>query len=87
VRRDYGPILSACFIGRLDQIHFKLHAAADRGGPTVHFADLARLKPTRDELLKAARWATETQDPSEGFRISLKECVRALGFEDVASEL
>lgn len=88
VRREYGARLAAHFIGRLDQIHFKLHAAADRGDrATVHFADLQRLNPTPEEIRMAARWACETQDQSEGFRLVLRECIGALGFTDVAEEL
>ena len=87
VRRNYGTHLAAHFIGRLDQIHFKLHAAADRGDrATVHFVDLQRLTPSPEEIRMAARWARETQDPSEGFKIGLRECIRALGFKDVAEE-
>ncbi len=87
VRRDYGTRLAVYYIGRVDQIHFKLHAAADRGDrTTVHFADLQRLNPSPDEIRMAARWACETQDPSDGFRIVLRECIDALGFKDVAEE-
>lgn len=86
-RRAYGARLVAYFIGRLDQIHFKLHAAADRGERTsVHFADLQALSPSPEEIRKAARWACETQDPSEGFRMLLRECIAALGFKDVSEE-
>jgi hypothetical protein len=88
VRREYGAHLAAHFIGRLDQIHFKLHAAADRGDrATIHFDDLQRLNPTPEEIRMAAHWACDTQDPSEGFRIVLRECIGALGFKDVAEEL
>jgi hypothetical protein len=87
VRWDVGPHLSACFLSRLDQIHFKLHAAADRDRSAVHFADLLRLAPTREEVRAAAHWACDTQDPSEGFRMVLQECIRALGYDDVAGEL
>jgi len=52
----FGPRLRVYFIGRLDQIHFKLYAAADQRDDT-HIADLRALKPTDDELLAAARWA------------------------------
>jgi hypothetical protein len=86
-RREYGTRLAAHFIGLLDQIHFKLHAAADRGDrTTVHFADLQRLSPSPEEIRMAARWACDTQDPSEGFRVLLKECIAALGFKDVSEE-
>lgn len=79
--REYGPSLRISFISRLDQIHLKLYAAADQGAGR-HFKDLQDLKPTREELLQAARW-TRTQDPSEGFRSVLGEALKALGHADL----
>lgn len=52
--RVVGPRLTVYFIGRLDQIHFKLYAAADQSDPT-HLADLQALNPTDAELEAAAR--------------------------------
>ncbi len=46
--RRYGARLTVHFIDRLDQIHFKLYAAADRGG--YHIADLQALGPTATEI-------------------------------------
>lgn len=51
--RAYGTHLTVYFIDRLDQIHFKLYAAVDRGG--YHINDLEILKPTDEELIAAAR--------------------------------
>ncbi|MDX6649354.1 MAG: hypothetical protein QOJ97_1305 [Solirubrobacteraceae bacterium] len=65
---------------RLDQIHFKLYAAVDQGPKSKHFADLQALRPIRDELLTAARWA-RTHDPSEGFRAELAGALQLLGVE------
>jgi hypothetical protein len=65
---------------RLDQIHFKLYATVDQGPKSKHFADLQALRPTRDELLNAARWA-RTHDPSEEFRSELKGALESLGVE------
>ncbi len=81
IRRDVPPKLVVYFIGRLDQIHFKLYAAADRGG--YHVSDLLALKPADGELVAAARW-TMTHDVSEGYRIGLKQTLRKLGYETVA---
>ena len=50
--RPYGRRLSVYFAERLDQIHFKLYAAADIGG--VHVDDLLMLIPTAAELEQAA---------------------------------
>ncbi len=83
--RTYGPALSIGFVGRYDQIHFKLYAAVDQG-PGRHVSDLRDLKPTAEELLAAARW-TRLQDPSEGFRFVLADLLKHLGHADVAEQL
>jgi hypothetical protein len=70
-RREYGPALSVLWASRLDLIHFKLHAAVDRGAGK-HLADLQALQPTPEELIAAGRWA-RTHDPSDGFLSALKE--------------
>ena len=48
VRRRYGKYLTIYFISRIDQIHFKLYAAVDRG--EYHVEDLKALKPTDEEI-------------------------------------
>jgi len=78
----FGPRLTVYFIGRLDQIHFKLYAAADQRDPT-HIEDLRALKPTDAELETAAHW-TKTHDVSEGFRHVMQELLKELGHESVA---
>src|ERR1700682_2190302 len=47
--QEYGSRLMVYFIGRLDQIHFKLYAAADQRDGT-HLTDLSALEPTDVEL-------------------------------------
>jgi hypothetical protein len=74
--REYGDRLTVHFIDRIDQIHFKLYAAVDRGG--YHVSDLEALNPTTDELIQAARWAL-THDVSSGFRTLLKRLLETLG--------
>jgi len=63
----FGP-LTVRIASRIDQIAFKLYAAADhwplRG---KHLQDLQALTPTVVELVDAARWC-RTHDPSVGFR-------------------
>jgi len=81
-RRDYGACPTIWHVSRLDQIHFKVFAATD-AGPGRHVDDLLQLKPTKAELLSAARWAL-TQDASQGFVMVLKEMLRELGHEDIA---
>lgn len=78
--KGYGEALTVHFASRLDQIHFKLYALADQG-PGKHESDLRSLEPTRDELIRAARW-TRTHDPSPGFKQSLEQVLRHLGVED-----
>jgi hypothetical protein len=82
--RTFGSHLTVHFIGRVDQIHFKLYAAADRGG--YHIDDLLALKPTDDELVRAARWAM-THDVSETFRSIVIGLLRSIGHDDAADRL
>ena len=72
------------FIDRLDQIHFKLYAAVDRGG--YHINDLEALKPNDEELLQAARWS-RTHDVSQSYADLLKKLLKDIGYESVAVQL
>jgi len=85
VTKKFGQRLTIHFLGRYDQIHFKLYAAVDQGAGK-HLDDLLALKPTSDEIEQAAHWST-TQDVSEGFKQSLKSLLNYLGFRDVAERL
>jgi hypothetical protein len=85
ITRKYGKKLIAHYLGRYDQIHFKLYASVDQGAGK-HLDDLLALKPTSDELENAARW-TMTHDISEGFKQNLKSLLNYLGFKDVAERL
>ena len=82
--REYGSHLTVCFVDRIDQIHFKLYAAVDRGG--YHISDLEALRPTPDELTQAARWAL-THDVSDGFHGLLKQMLERLGYGNVAKTI
>lgn len=82
--RSFGSHLTVHFIGRLDQIHFKLYAAADRGG--YHIDDLLALQPTDDELVRAARWAM-THDVSATFRTIVTNLLRSLAHDGAADRL
>ena len=84
VRREYGNQLTAFFVGRLDQIHFKLFAAVDRDD--YHLQDLLALHPTEAEMSDAAAWVV-TQDVSEPFRIVLKDFLRRYGYAAVAERV
>jgi len=73
-----GKKLTIGFAGRYDQIHFKLYAAVDQCG-SYHAEDLRELHPTDTELLNAVRW-TQTHDPSEGYRQSMKWFLQEFGY-------
>ena len=77
-------MLKVHLIHRIDQIHFKLYASADRGG--YHITDLIALMPTPDEVEAAARWSM-THDVSEGFVVVLKRLLRSIGYDTVAERL
>lgn len=84
-RKDYGQCLSVYFAGRIDQICFKVYAAVDQGAGR-HVEDLMDMRPTEEEMRKAAKWAM-THDPSEGFRNVLVSMLEKLGYAGTASEL
>ena len=84
--RSYGH-LTIWYIGRLDQIHLKLYAAADsHGGGPRHLNDLIALQPTPQELLMAARW-TMTHDVSLPFKELLKAVLQDMQHDDLAAQL
>ena len=85
ITRRFGQRLTIHFLGRYDQIHFKLYAAVDQGAGK-HFDDLLALKPTSEEIEKAARWSM-THDVSGGFKGSLKILLNHMRFNDVAERL
>lgn len=85
ITKTYGRNLIIHFLGRCDQIHFKLHAAVDQSGGK-HYDDLLALKPTSEEIEEAARWSM-THDPSEGYKLLLKEFLIKIGFENVATSI
>jgi len=84
-RRDYGGLV-VWFAGRFDMVCFKLYAAVDQGIRSRHHQDLLELRPTHDELLRAAIW-TVTHDPSPAFRSSLESLLRDLGVEEIDASL
>ncbi|MCX6567328.1 MAG: hypothetical protein NTW38_13060 [Candidatus Aminicenantes bacterium] len=85
-RRDFGPVLSVYFISRYDQIHFKLYAAADQGGPSSHLIDLVGLKPSDDELLAAVAWA-RLHDVSPAFLETVRSMLDAMERRHVLARL
>jgi hypothetical protein len=77
-----GDALVVYLASRYDQIHFKLYAAVDEGGPGKHEADLRALAPTETELIAAARWS-RSHDPSPGYAKGLRGALKFLGVENV----
>lgn len=80
ITREYGPALTVSFASRVDQIHLKLYAAADREEPR-DLADLRALEPTAQELVAAAAWARTHNMPGP-FDEALARALRTLGVED-----
>jgi hypothetical protein len=80
ITREFGPVLTASFASRFDQIHLKLYAAADRGEPR-DFDDLRALEPTADELKVAAAWARTHNAPGP-FDEALARTLQTFGVED-----
>ena len=78
--KNYGACLLVHYIGRLDQICFKLYAAVDQMG-SYHGQDLAKLAPALDELEFAIKWV-KTQDSSEGFLMMLEQYLKEVGYGD-----
>jgi hypothetical protein len=77
IRRDFGPVLSIFLVSRVDQVYFKLFAAADKGGASTHFTDLVGLRPTDDELVDAVAWA-RLHDPSPAFLATVRAMLTAM---------
>jgi hypothetical protein len=85
VKSFLGRKLTVYYVGRLDQIHFKLYAAIDQHGG-YHAADLKQLDPTDEELLLAVNW-TVKHDPSEGFKIAIKLFLQEFGYERLVEKM
>jgi hypothetical protein len=81
--RSYGEALVVHVASRYDQVHLKLYAMVDEGGPGKHEQDLRALAPSEPELLAAARWS-RTHDPSEAYRETLLQALQHLGVDDAA---
>ncbi len=86
IKKKYGERLCIYFVARLDQIHFKLFAAADKGGPSYHLDDLLALDPSVSELEAAAKWAM-LQDPSSGFKDTLRAMFKVIGYDSLLERI
>jgi hypothetical protein len=71
----HGAALWVGLVDRYDWIFFKLFASADASGPrSVHYRDLAALRPTLKELNEAAEWV-RAQDASPTFATILEQVI------------
>ena len=75
--RSYGPGLELYLASRYDQICLKIFAAIDQGRSSKHFVDLCTLRPTQEEVSRAADWVA-TQDASTIFAQNLATLVEVL---------
>jgi hypothetical protein len=80
ITRAFGSALTVSFASRIDQVHLKLYAAADRG-EARDFDDLHALAPTADELRSAASWARSHNMPGP-FDEDIRRTLRTFGVED-----
>ena len=80
IRRDYGSALRVSFASRVDQIFFKVYAAADRREPR-DLADLQQLEPTAAELRAGARWARTHNMPGP-FDDAIARALADFGVQD-----
>jgi hypothetical protein len=81
----YGNALTVHYIGRYDQIHFKLYAASFPDDK--HLQDLINLSPAESEIEAAARWAMRHWPPDSPKREICKNIVRELGYAESAERL
>jgi hypothetical protein len=84
-RREYGSRLTVYFPDRTDLIHLKLFAVVDQGAGR-HSRDLMALQPSDAEMLRAARWVL-SQDASDVFPQIVQTTLKALGYEQVSTQL
>ncbi|MDP6629412.1 MAG: hypothetical protein QGH42_10910 [Kiritimatiellia bacterium] len=85
--REYGPLLKAFFISRLDQVHFKLLAAMDPKARARHLEDLVdRIKPSEEEVRSAAEWLLD-RETSPQFRDRIRLIVGALGYDNICNDI
>lgn len=85
--REYQDNLIIHFLGRYDQIHFKLFAAfAGEGRRSAHLSDLLALGPKTDEVEAAARWIL-TREASDFYKHALKDFLQQIGFKNAAERL
>ena len=87
-RREYGPSLTVYFVGRHDQVHFKVLAAADPSADPKHLEDLTeRIRPTEEEVRAAVSWLLARDHTTPWIRSRVRQVVKALGYENIAQDI
>jgi len=76
--RDYGPSLRVWFIGREDQIAFKIIAAMSRG-ELRDLEDLMDLAPMEEEVRRVVEWLTDRRLATD-FMPKLMEVLEGIGY-------
>lgn len=84
--RRYGNNLIIHFLGRYDQIHFKLYAALTGERRIIHVGDLLALSPTKEEILDAVKWIM-SRDSTQLYKQALGNLLKQIGYQDVADKL
>jgi len=83
-KKPYGACLTVYFIGRYDQVHFKIYAAMDgKIDGTRHLSDLIDLEPTEQEVQAATAWLL-ARETSESFKNKFKQVLERIGHEEFA---
>jgi len=82
-KKSYGECLTIYFIGRLDQVHFKIYAAMDPKQGERHLSDLLDINPTEREVQAAVSWLLGRKAGPE-FKATLKQVLERIGHERLA---
>jgi hypothetical protein len=85
-KRPYGDCLTVYFIGRLDQVHFKIYAAMDPKEGTRHLSDLLDLKPTEHEVKAAVSWLLGRKVSAQ-FKGTLQQVLERIDHERIAQQI
>lgn len=85
IRKLYNTCLTACFIGREDQIPLKLYACLISPREAVHTQDLYKIDPTEQEMREAVTWLM-ARKITERHRKKLREVLWDFNYVHIADE-
>ena len=86
ITQQFGGNLTIHFLGRYDQIHFKLYAALESERRSAHLSDLLALNPAEREIENAAKWIM-TRESGETYKPALQNLLKQIGFKNAAAKL